>query len=118
MYKLIATTSVAALLLGLAPNVYAQSVSGAASLRSVEARSFRLETTPRRATGEVQPGQVVSTTEIGSSNPADRQFVYERLSNEAALVVGPSKEDRELFDVTSAGVSGNNRVQVLFSPNP
>ena len=123
MSKVVVTAGVVTGMLGILSALNMQPLPAAASpadaLRGVQSRSIQLE--PTSVQPSTQPAQssqptTFANSSIGVSNPVDNQIVYERLSDEANLVVSPVKEDRELFGVSSAGVTGNNRVQVLYQP--
>jgi hypothetical protein len=115
MYRTVLTVSSAILLLGSTSAAYAQQGSGATALSRLQSRSIQSQYpgTPRpypSISGNVPPQITPAAIDI---DPVTSQIVINRFSDRSQLVIGPTKEDRQLSAPPGAGFSGNNRVQIL-----
>lgn len=114
MYRFLPVVSAAILMGGFsfATNAQASPGPGAAALNGLQSRSLRFST-PTTQPPLLNPYE---KSTIGVSGSTDDRVTYRQLNDDTNLVVSPVKGDRELLDSTSAGDTGNNRVQVLYQP--
>lgn len=110
MRSMIAVVSTVAMLMAFASPLSAQSAptaNSASALQGLQEQSFKL---PPTSTEDV-------STVAGSPSTADPntdQVVLNQLDARTQLVFSPARDDRRLQDVSSAGQTGNNQVQVIY----
>ncbi|NJP09320.1 MAG: hypothetical protein HC866_07380 [Leptolyngbyaceae cyanobacterium RU_5_1] len=106
MHRTIATVSIAATLIGVAPAVFAQSESSSpAQMLGVQERSIKTQPTQQQATP--------LNREQLSSNSPDGQLVLYRIDPKTRVVIGPANNRPQPGELPGADATGDNKVQLL-----
>lgn len=118
MYRAITILGITTVLAGLAPAAFAQSApakNSAAVLQGVQARSIQLQPTQSEA---ATPNVPSTNAPLANNDPTKPQIVVSQPNDRTQIVLSPVTTTGPLELGTNsaegAGLTGNNKVQVIY----